>query len=66
MIGGNNDDNFLSEGEKFDLKKNEWSPIQMMQTPRSRASAVILQNKIYVFGGFKCRNKKFCICKEKE
>ena len=37
--------------EVYDITLNEWHSIASMHVPRFHASAVLLRNQIYVFGG---------------
>ena len=51
-IGGENRSGFLSSAEAYDPKTDTWKTIQSMSVPRSNAQTIVLDGKIYVFGGY--------------
>ena len=43
--------NALVSYEVYDITLNEWQSIASMQVPRFHSSAVLLRDRIYLFGG---------------
>jgi N-acetylneuraminic acid mutarotase len=53
VLGGNGQGNeYLSSCEVYDLNEKEWKDIPDMNKPRCSFSSTVLENCIYVFGGF--------------
>lgn len=51
-LGGFNGNGRLKSGERYDPMTDTWQPIPDMLYPRSNFAAVILDDHIYVIGGF--------------
>ncbi len=51
-IGGDNSVNWQAINNVFDIKNNKWELKTPMSTNRSGLTSVVINNKIYVIGGF--------------
>ena len=51
LVGGHNQDGALSICERFDLIEETWHSCSDTLHPRTGASAVVLVNRLYLFGG---------------
>ena len=50
-LGGWNNDQFMSEVEVYDARKNAWREFAALKTPHAYFSAAHLDGKLYVLGG---------------
>ena len=51
-IGGNDGISRQTSVERYDPKHKEWTQMSDMSIPRSNFACALLENKIYVIGGF--------------
>ena len=51
VIGGRNDDGYLSTNEEYDPATNTWTTKTPMPTPRSDFGIAVVNDKIYCIGG---------------
>jgi N-acetylneuraminic acid mutarotase len=51
-IGGNDGITRQTSIEKYDPKRNNWILLSNMRTARSNFACAVLENQIYVIGGF--------------
>lgn len=56
-IGGKNNSGWLNECELFVYESRKWIVFDKMNSKRSNFDAILLNQKIYVFGGFENVNK---------
>ena len=54
-IGGNDGQTRQTTIEKYDPKSKKWTLMACMSVPRSNFASVVLENLIYVIGGFNVR-----------
>lgn len=54
-IGGNDGTTRQTSMERYDPKAKKWTVMAPMSIPRSNFSSVVLENLIYVIGGFNVR-----------
>lgn len=51
VMGGGDSEGITNHCEQFNLKANYWSSMPILKRPRAGATATILKDRIYVFGG---------------
>ena len=51
VIGGADDQGITGHCEQYDLSRNQWSSMKYLNQVRAGASACVINDKVYVFGG---------------